>query len=107
MTALALVQPQKTRVNRSDLRDQQSKYLKKACGTHIIEIVGRDEEEGKYVVDKDYLDQVLAKLKSAIETMNVIKDQKLFNQLMKASQSMDDDIRLGRLHSFEEAFGEE
>ena len=33
-------------------------------------------------------------------------DSKLFNQLLRASVTMDEDIRLGKLHSIEEAFGE-
>jgi hypothetical protein len=107
MTASALMKPQRIRVNRTDLRDQQSKYLRAATGNKIVEVVGRAEEEEKYVVDKKYLNEVLDRLRSAIETINVIKDQKLYGQIMRVSGTIDEDIRLGRLHSFEEAFGEE
>ena len=42
-----------------------------------------------------------------METLEIIKDQKLFGQILKASKTIDDDIRLGKLHSFEEAFRED
>lgn len=106
MTARALIRPETIQVNRSELRTQQSKFLQKASGNRIVLVVGRAEEE-KYVVDKKYLDEVIAKLRSAMETMNVMKDQRLFAQILKASETIDEDIRLGKLHSFEEAFGEE
>jgi CTP:phosphocholine cytidylyltransferase-like protein len=106
MTARALIRPETIQVNRSDLRTQQSKFLQKASGNRIVLVVGREEEE-KYVVDRKYLDEVIAKLRSAMETMNVMKDQRLFAQILKASETIDEDIRLGKLHSFEEAFGEE
>jgi CTP:phosphocholine cytidylyltransferase-like protein len=107
MTALALTQPQKIRVNRSELREKQSKYLRQATGNQIVEVAGRFEEEERYLVDKQYLDDLIAKLRSLTETLNIMKDQRLFSQIMKASETIDEDIRLGKLHSFEEAFGED
>ena len=35
-----------------------------------------------------------------------MSDQKLFPQIMMAADTLDDDLRLGRLHSFEEAYEE-
>lgn len=107
MTALALTQPQRIRVNRSDLREQQSKYLREATGNRIVEVAGRVKEEERYVVDKQYLDEMITKMRSLIETLNIMKDQRLFAQIMKASETIDEDLRLGKLHSFEEAFGED
>jgi flagellar hook-associated protein FlgK len=107
MTALALTHPQRIQVNRTDLRDQQSKYLREATGYRIIEVVGRADGEDRCVVDKLYFEEVLSKLKSAIETINVMKDQRLFNQILNASRTIEEDTRLGKLHSLEEAFGED
>ncbi len=107
MTALALTQPQRIRVNRSDLRENQSKYLRQATGNRIVEVTGRTEEDERYLVDKLYLDDLFAKFRSLTETLNIMKDQRLFAQILKASETIDEDIRLGKLHSFEEAFGEE
>lgn len=107
MTASALMKPRKIRVNRTELRNQQSRYLQEASGNNIVEVIGRAEEGEKYVVDKEYLNGVLDSLRSAIETINIIKDPQLFAQIMRAAGTIDEDIRLGKLHSFEEAFGEE
>jgi hypothetical protein len=103
----ALTHPQIFRVNRTDLRDNQSKYLREASGTKIFEVSGKAGEEERYIVDKVYLDEVLRKLKAMHETLEIIKDQKLFDQILRASKTIDEDIRLGKLHSFEEAFGED
>jgi hypothetical protein len=103
----ALTHPQKIRVNRTDLRDNQSKYLREASGNKILEVSGRAGEEERYIVDKLYLDEVLRKLKAMHETLEILKDQKLFGQIVRASKTIDEDIRLGKLHSFEEAFGED
>ena len=104
--SVALTHPQKIRVNRTDLRDNQSKYLREASGNKILEVSGRAGEE-RYIVDKVYLDEVLRKLKAMHETLEIIKDQKLFGQIVRAWKTIDEDIRLGKLHSFKEAFGED
>jgi len=107
MAAQALTEPQRIKVNRTDLRDQQSKYLREASGYKIVEVIGRGGEEEKCVVDKKYFEEVLSRLRSATATMNIMKDQELFSQILKASATIDEDMRLGRLHSFEDAFGED
>lgn len=107
MMTPTLTQPHKITVNRSDLRQNQSEYLGRARGTSVIKVIGRGAEEDKYVLDKKYFEDLIEQLRSTCETLNVMKDQKLFNQILKASQTIDEDIRLGKLHSFEEAFGED
>ena len=105
MTALAPTRV--VQVNRSEFRQDQSKYLSQAHDRTIVEVVGRREEEQKYIVDKRYFDVVQQKLKSLIETLQITMDTKLFSQILRASATVDEDIRLGKLHSFEEAFKEE
>src|SRR5437762_13706192 len=100
MSASALTHPQKIRVNRTDLRDNQSKYLREASGNKILEVSGRAGEEERYIVDKVYLDEVLRKLKAMHETLEIVRDQKLFSQIARASKTIDEDIRLGKLHWF-------
>jgi hypothetical protein len=108
MTALALARPETVaRVRRSELRDNQKEYLMAARGTSIVEVDASLEEEKKYVVDKQYFDELVRNFRALLETLEIIKDQKLFNQILRASATMDEDIRLGKLHSFEEAFGDE
>ena len=38
------------------------------------------------------------------ETLEITSDRKLFQQIMNAAATLEDDTRLGKLHSFEEAF---
>jgi len=107
MTAFTLINTQTIRVNRTDLRDQQSKYLSEASGTTIVEVVGRGTEKERCIVDKQYLDELKKKLRALIETVEIMQDTKLFSQIMRAAPTLDEDARLGKLHSFEEAFGED
>lgn len=107
MKVSALTQPETVaRVRRTQLRDNQRKLLKAATGSKIVEIVGGDEEEEKYVVDKRYFDELVATFRATIETLEITKDPKLFAQILRASGTIDEDIRLSKLHSFEEAFGD-
>jgi hypothetical protein len=43
-------------------------------------------------------------VESLVETLEIMADRRLFDQIMAASETIDDDLRRGKLHSFEEAF---
>jgi hypothetical protein len=94
------------RVNRSQLRQNQSKIFRQARGRKIIHVTGWSEEDEKYVVDKRYFDDLLQKLRATVETLEITTDPKLFAQILRAADTIDQHARLGKLHSFEEAFGE-
>jgi hypothetical protein len=100
------VQLDEIQVNRSELRQNQSALLKKARGRTVVVVTARSEDEEKCVVDRKYFEQILERLRTAIETLEITTDPKLFGQLLRAAETVDEDIRLGRLRSFEEAFGE-
>ena len=106
MTVAALTKPHWVQVNRSELRQKQRATLKRAKGRTVVLIAGADEEEEKLVIDKEYFQEVLGKLRAAVETLSITMDERLFGQIMAAAKTLDEDIRLGRLRSFEEAFGE-
>lgn len=93
-------------VNRSDLRQHQKKWLKKARGQHVLLIKSNDAEDEKVIVDKQYFDQLRSKLDGLVETLEIAMDRKLFNQIMAAADTVDADLRLGKLHSLEDAFAE-
>ncbi len=95
------------KVNRSEFRQRQSDFLGQAKGDTIVEITAWDAEDDKYVVDKHFLDELLQRLRALRETLGVMANPKLYNQLLRAEKTLDEDVRLGRLHSFEEAFEEE
>jgi len=105
----ALVRPEKITVKRAELRKNQSKLLEKAKGRTVLVINGPTggDENKKYVLDKAYFDDLLKRYSSLMETLEITVDRKLFNQIMAVADGLEQDLRLGRLHSFEEAFGEE
>jgi hypothetical protein len=41
-----------------------------------------------------------------VETLEITSDQKFFKQILSAADNLEENARLGKLHSFEEAFGE-
>ena len=94
-------------VNRSDLRQHQSKWLRKARGQHVLLIKSNDAQEEKIILDKQYFDEIRRKLESLLETLEIAMDRKLFNQILAAADSLEEDLRLGKLHSLEDAFAED
>ena len=106
MAVLKLARPEKVSVNRSQLRQHQSKIFRQAKGRTIVEVTGWSEEDEKYVVDKRYFDDLIQKLRTTLETLAINADPKLFGQILRAAETIDEDTRLERLHSFEEAFRE-
>lgn len=107
MSPLSLRRPTQIPVNRSQLREKQSSILSKARGHTVVVVTARQEEDEKYVVDKAYFEAILKHLRTATETLKITADTKLFSQLLKVRSTIDEDIRHGRLHSLEEAFGED
>jgi len=107
MTPLALITPEKHVVTRSELRQKQRATLRLVKGNRIVVIAARDEEEQKLILDKKYFDELVQKLRSALETLEITMDQKLLSRILRAAKTLDTDIGRGKLHSFEEAFGEE
>ncbi len=106
MRVLALTQSKKIQVGRSRLRQNQSAILEKAGGRTVVVITGRDRDDKKCVVDMKYFEEILRRLRAAMETLEIATDAKLVNQILRAAETLDNDVRLGKLHSIEDAFGE-
>lgn len=107
MGALAVAKPEMVHVKRSQLRQNQSAVLRKAKGRTVLVISARIPEEEKLVLDRQYFDEILKKLHATIETLAITMDEPLFSGILNAAQTLDEDMRLGKLRSFEEVFGEE
>ena len=73
----------------------------------MLLIKANDETEEKVVLDKKYFDQIRQQLEALVETLEIAMDQKLFNQILAAADTLDEDLRLGKLHSLDDAFAEE
>jgi len=96
--------PRPIEVNRSELRQDQSAVLKKAVGKRVVVVSGTTDDADKYIVDKRYFEELLRQWQSAIETLEIAADVRLFNNLLRAADTIDRDLRQGKLHPFEEAF---
>ncbi len=107
MSTAAWMQPETIEVKRSELRQNQSALLKRAKGHTVLLVKAADQEEEKVVLDKQYFDQLRKKLESVVETLEITMDRKLFNQILATADTLEEDLRLGKLHSLEEAFGED
>jgi hypothetical protein len=100
------VLPAKVQVNRSQLRQKQSSILRQAKGRTVVVVSdARAGGEVKYVLDRLYFEQLWKSLVAAVETLEITTDRKLFNQILRAAETLDDDMRVEKLRPFEEAFG--
>ena len=106
MTVPVLTEPQLVTVGRAELRKRQRATLKRAKGRTVVLISSPDEQETKLVIDKQYFDELLAKLRAAAETLAVTMDSRLFPRILAAAKTLDKDVRRGTLHSLKAAFGE-
>jgi regulator of protease activity HflC (stomatin/prohibitin superfamily) len=110
MCALAFASEPEVSVSRSELRQKQSRVLRQATGKTVVKVTSgsrKEDDETKYIVDKQYWEEVLGKIQALKDTLAITSDPKLFPQLLRAGETVDEDIRLGKLHSFEEAFAED
>lgn len=94
------------RVNRTEFREKQKEFLNKAKGTTVVSITG-DSESEKVVLDRQYYDEILRRLKASIETLHVAMDKKLMSQIMAAANTLSEDVRSDKLLSMEEVFSED
>lgn len=60
-----------------------------------------------YIVSKEHFEKLMRELSSARETLEITCDPKLFNGLLASKDTIDEDLRLGKLHSWQEVMGED
>ena len=96
--------PKTIEVNRSELRQDQSSVLKKATGERVVVVSATSDDAEKYIVDRKYFEEIVKQWRSAIETLEIAADTRLFNNLLRVAGAIDKELREGKLHSFEEAF---
>ena len=102
--ALVTKPPKTIAVNRSTLRQSQSSILKKAVAERVVVVSATSDDAEKCIVDKQYFEELVRQWRSAIETLEIAADPRLFNNLLRTAGSVDKDLREGKLHRFEEAF---
>ncbi len=102
------LEPQMISVNRSTLRSKQRECLRRATGRKVLLVkADRHGEEEKYVVDKRYFQELVSKLESTLETLEIMLDHRLFNQILATAEGLEERVRRGKLRSFEEVFQEQ
>lgn len=97
MLTSASIRPEPIPVKRSDLRSNQRALLKKAKGHKVLLVKAGDEANEKYVLDKKYFDEFIQKFEAVVETLEIVMDRKLFNQILAAADTLEEDLRLGSL----------
>ena len=105
--ASSITNPKQVRVNRTDFRQNQRDFLEKAKGRTVVVISAEEQGEEKFVLDKNYFDEIMYRLKASVETLEIAMDESLLRKVLKAAETLDSDIRHGRLHSMDEVFGED
>ena len=106
MTAQKLTHPLEVRVNRSDLRAKQRETLERAKDNTVVVIMAPSDEDEKAVLDKKYYQELVKRLGMLAETLEIMMDRKLFDRILRTAATLEEKTRLGKLHSFEETFGE-
>src|SRR6266705_5945052 len=89
------------KVSATTLRSGLKGYLKQARGGKVVLIENR-RQESKYLVDKEWLDTVMREREAILATLEILADRELTNRLLKFAETVDEDVRAGRLHTMEE-----
>jgi len=95
------------KVSATSLRGRLKTYMKAARGGKVVLIENR-RQDSKYLVDKEWLDAVMRERESILATLEILADRELTNRLVKLAETLDntidEDIRAGRLHTMDEVF---
>ena len=91
------------RVTASQLRRRLRDRLREVKNNRVLLVQNRRQKE-KYVVDKAWLDNVIAERESILATLEILSDTVLTNRLLALAKTVDDDVKRNRLYSMEDAF---
>ena len=91
------------RVTPSQLRRRLRDRLGEVKNNRVLLVQNRRQKE-KYVVDKDWLDNLIAERESVLATLEILSDTALTNRLLALAKTIDDDVTKNRLYSMEDAF---
>jgi hypothetical protein len=92
------------KVSATSLRGRLKTYMNAAKGGRVV-LIENLRQESKYLVDKDWLDTLVRERESILATLEVLADRELTDRLLKLAETIDEDVRAGRLHTMEEVFG--
>jgi PHD/YefM family antitoxin component YafN of YafNO toxin-antitoxin module len=91
------------RVSASQLRRKLREQLRQVKNNRVLLVQNRRQEE-KYVVDKAWLDTLIAERESVLATLEILSDTALTNMLLALAKTIDNDVANNRLYSMADAF---
>ncbi len=94
------------KVSATDFRDSLRECLRAARGEAVVLVENR-RHEAKYLVDKNWLDELIRQQQTILATLEVLADRELTERLLKTAETVDADVRAGRLKTMAEVFGNE
>lgn len=104
MPATASIAVKKT-VSATEFRDQLKDCLNAARDGNVVLVENRRQSD-KYVVDREWLDEVMRTQESMLATLEILADHELTERLLKTAATIEGDLRKGRLKTMAEVFGE-
>ena len=91
------------RVTASQLRRRLRERLRQVKNNSVLLVQNRRQKE-KYVVDKAWLDNLIAERESVLATLEILSDTALTNSLLALAKTIDDEVANNRLYSMADAF---
>lgn len=93
------------KVTATDLREKLRDYLEAARANRVVLVENR-RQRAKYLVDKEFLDSLLAERESIMATLEILADRELTDRLLNLSKTLDHQVAAGRLLTTADVFGE-
>ncbi len=84
------------KVTATEFREKLKDYLQEAHANTVLLVENR-RQRPKYLVDKDFLDSLVNERESILATLEILADRELTDRLLKLSNTIDSDVRAGRL----------
>jgi hypothetical protein len=97
-----------TKVSATTFRDKFNDCARKTKG-RAVTLVENRQSEPKYFIDKAFFDSIIKENESIKATFEILADHELTSHLMKLAETIDGDVRSGKIHlnSMADMFGNE
>jgi hypothetical protein len=95
------------KVSATTFRDKFNDCARRTRGSAVTLVENR-QSKPKYFVDKDFFDSIVKENESIKATFEILADRELTSHLMKLAETIDKDVRSGKIHlnSMADMFGE-
>jgi hypothetical protein len=96
------------KVTATKFRDKFNDCARRTKG-NTVTLVENRQSEPKYFIDKAFFDSIIKENESIKATFEILADRELTSHLMKLAETIDDDVRAGKIHlnSMADMFGNE